>query len=212
MGGADQVLAAAQEAYDNGEYRWVAQLVNHLVFADPDNVDARLLQAAALEQLGYQAESGPWRNFYLTGAEELRNGVNTSAGATFKGGLEVLSVMELEEIFDFLAIHLNASRAEGKTIVLNWVFEDRPSEDNQNEFVTYLENSVVNHTAGKQSPGAAATITISSVALGHILQGNANIHQLLDSGLITVDGDVLKVIEFFFLLEPFPSNFNIVTP
>lgn len=93
MGGADAVLAAAQEAYDNGEYRWVAQLVNHVVFADPDNTDAKLLQAAALEQLGYQAESGPWRNFYLSGAEELRNGVDDSAGAGFRGGLEVLRVV-----------------------------------------------------------------------------------------------------------------------
>ena len=212
MGGADKVLAAAQEAYDNGEYRWVAQLVNHVVFAEPDNTDAKLLQAAALEQLGYQAESGPWRNFYLTGAEELRNGVNTSAGATFKGGLEVLGVIELEELFDFLAIHLNASRAGGKTIVLNWVFNDRPSANNENKFVSNLENSVVNHTAGKQSPDAAATITIGTETLGQILLGQTTIQQGINSGKVTIDGSVTKVIEFFALLQPFPSNFNIVTP
>ncbi len=212
MGGADQVLAAAQEAYDNGDYRWVAQLVNHVVFADPDNTDAKLLQAAALEQLGYQAESGPWRNFYLTGAEELRNGIDSSAGATFKGGLEVLSVIELEELFDFLAIHLNASRAEGKTIVLNWVFNDRPSENNQNEFITNLENSVVNHTVGKQSSDAAATISIGSDTLGEILLGDTTIQLAIQNGEVTIDGSVVKVIEFFSLLQPFPSHFNIVTP
>ncbi len=75
MGGADALLAKAQESFDKGEYRWVAQVVNHLVFAEPDNEAARELQAQALEQLGYQAESGPWRNFYLTGAKELRDGV-----------------------------------------------------------------------------------------------------------------------------------------
>src|SRR3546814_13573213 len=75
MGGADAVLAKARESYAKGEYRWVAEVVNHVVFAEPDNQDARNLQADALEQLGYQAESGPWRNFYLTGAKELREGV-----------------------------------------------------------------------------------------------------------------------------------------
>jgi alkyl sulfatase BDS1-like metallo-beta-lactamase superfamily hydrolase len=75
MGGADAVLAKAKESYAKGDYRWVAQVVNHVVFADPDNQAAKDLQADALEQLGYQAESGPWRNFYLTGAKELREGV-----------------------------------------------------------------------------------------------------------------------------------------
>ena len=74
-GGADALLAKARRAYDEGNYRWVAQVVNHLVFADPDNQAARQLQAGALEQMGYQAESGPWRNFYLSGAKELRDGV-----------------------------------------------------------------------------------------------------------------------------------------
>lgn len=212
MGGADQVLAAAQDAYDNGEYRWVAQLVNHVVFADPDNTDAKLLQAAALEQLGYQAESGPWRNFYLSGAEELRNGIDQNAGATFKGGLEVLSVIELEELLDFLAIHINASRAEGKTIELNWVFNDRPSEDDQNKYVTNLENSVVNHTGAKQSPDAAATITIGTETLGNILLGQTTIQGAINEDKVTIDGSVARVIEFFSLMQPFPSNFNIVTP
>ncbi len=212
MGGADQVLAAAQEAYDDGDYRWVAQLVNHVVFADPDNTDAKLLQAAALEQLGYQAESGPWRNFYLTGAEELRHGVDTSTRANFEGGLEVLSAMELEELFDFLGIHLDASRAKEKTIILNWVLNDRPSENNQNQVVTSLENSVVNHTIGKQSADAAATITIGTSTLGQVLRGDTTIQGAINEGKVTIDGSVAKVIEFFLLLQRFPSHFNIVTP
>jgi alkyl sulfatase BDS1-like metallo-beta-lactamase superfamily hydrolase len=75
MGGADAVLQKAKQSFDKGDYRWVAQVVNHVIFADPNNKQARDLQADALEQLGYQAESGPWRNFYLTGAKELRDGV-----------------------------------------------------------------------------------------------------------------------------------------
>ena len=212
MGGADAVLAAAQEAYDNGEYRWVAQLVNHVVFADPDNTDAKLLQAAALEQLGYQAESGPWRNFYLSGAEELRNGVDDSAGAGFRGGLEVLRVVQLDELLDFMGIHLDASRAEGKSIVLNWVFNDRPSDGDQNLAVTTLGNSVINHVIGKQSPDAAATITVGAEPVGNILLGNSTAQAEIDAGRLTIDGNVLAVLEFFSLMEGFPSNFNIVTP
>ncbi|MCB9161890.1 MAG: MBL fold metallo-hydrolase [Caldilineaceae bacterium] len=212
MGGADAVLAAAQEAYDNGEYRWVAQLVNHVVFADPDNTDAKLLQAAALEQLGYQAESGPWRNFYLSGAEELRNGVDDSAGAGFRGGLEVLRVVQLDELLDFMGIHLNASRAEGKSIVLNWVFNDRPTDGDQNLAVTTLGNSVINHVIGKQSPDAVATITVGAESVGNILLGNSTAQAEIDAGRLTIDGNVLAVLEFFSLMEGFPSNFNIVTP
>jgi alkyl sulfatase BDS1-like metallo-beta-lactamase superfamily hydrolase len=74
MGGADAVLPKAQEAYDRGEYRWVAEVVNHVGFAEPDNTAARELQAAALEQLSYQSEAGTWRNLFLTGAQELRHG------------------------------------------------------------------------------------------------------------------------------------------
>jgi alkyl sulfatase BDS1-like metallo-beta-lactamase superfamily hydrolase len=75
MGGTDAALDKARGAYELGDYRWVAEAVNHVVFADPDNEAARELQAGALEQLGYQAESGPWRNFYLSAAQELRDGV-----------------------------------------------------------------------------------------------------------------------------------------
>ena len=81
MGGADAALDKARGAFELGDYRWVAEVVNHVVFADPDNQDARELQADALEQLGYQAESGPWRNFYLTAAQELRHGVRPAADA-----------------------------------------------------------------------------------------------------------------------------------
>ena len=212
MGGAENVLAKAQEAFDKGEYRWVAELVNHVVFADPDNRAAKLFQADTLEQLGYQAESGPWRDFYLSGAEELRNGVDRNAGNSSRGDVEVLKVIELEALFDFLGIHLNASRADGKMIVLNWVFTDKPSENDQNKFVTTLENSVVNHSQGQQSADAAATITISTGTLGEILLGDTSAQDAIGGGKIVITGSVLKVLEFFILMDIFPSYFNIVTP
>ena len=123
MGGADAVLAQAQKSYDAGDYRWVAQVVHHVVFADPDNQAARDLEADALEQLGYQAESGPWRNFYLTGAQELRNGVaelptpNTASPDTIRA-------MSLDLFFDYLGVRLNAGKAGEATARLNFDFSD----------------------------------------------------------------------------------------
>ncbi len=207
MGGADKVLVEAKKAYELGEYRWVAQLVNHVVFADPNNMDALYLQADALEQMGYQAESGPWRNFYLSGAQELRNGVNPDAGTSSKGSLQVLSAISLDQLFDFLAIHLNARRAEGQNIILNWDFPDK------GEILwTQLENSVVNHTLGEQNPAADATITIETETLANIVEGGTTAQVEIDNGKIMITGSIARVIEFFALLETFDTNFNIVTP
>lgn len=207
MGGADAVLVAAQEAYDNGEYRWVAQLVNHVVFAEPDNLAARYLQADALEQMGYQAESGPWRNFYLSGAAELRNGVDQEANTTSGGGLETLAVLTKEQLFDYIAIHLDGPGADGKHIILNWVFPDTGEQ-----YVTELSNSVLNHTAGIQSPDADATITISPQVLGAVMTGRITLEQAIATGQLGVTGNPSKVVELFSLMQRFDPYFNIVTP
>ena len=154
MGGADAVLAKAKKAYDKGDYRWVAQVVNHVVFADPGNQAAKKLQADALEQLGYQAESGPWRNFYLTGAKELREGVkklptpNTASPDTVRA-------MTLEMFFDFLSVRLNREKAGDAKAVLNFDFGDA------GKYVLELENGVLNHTAGTQAENADATVSLT---------------------------------------------------
>jgi alkyl sulfatase BDS1-like metallo-beta-lactamase superfamily hydrolase len=118
MGGASAILEKAKADYAQGNYRWVAQVVSKVVFADPSNKAARNLEADALEQLGYQAESGPWRNFYLTGAQELRNGVqklptpNTASPDTVRA-------MSPEMFFDFLGVHINGMRAANAKAVFN---------------------------------------------------------------------------------------------
>ena len=121
MGGAENLLAQARKSFDQGDYRWVAQVVNHLVFAEPENEEARALQADALEQLGYQAESGPWRNFYLSAAKELRDGV-IDLGAPKTNSPDVIRATPLEMFFDLLAVRLNGPRAAGKVITLNGQF------------------------------------------------------------------------------------------
>src|SRR5690606_21112236 len=110
MGGADELLERARASFDAGEYRWVAQVVDHLVFADPDNMEARALQADALEQLGYQAESGPWRSFYLTAAQELRQGPPPLVVRSAEKP-DVMAAMTVEMLLQFVGVHLNGPAA-----------------------------------------------------------------------------------------------------
>ena len=104
FGDTDAVLEKAKEDFAKGEYQWVAQITNTLVFADPENTDARYLCADALEQLGYQAESGPWRNAYLCAAQELRNGTNTDDATRSSGNGDVFLHMTPDMILDYLGI------------------------------------------------------------------------------------------------------------
>lgn len=155
MGGADAVLEKAKASYDAGEFRWVAEVVSKVVFADPSNQAAKDLEADALEQLGYQAESGPWRNFYLTGAQELRNGVaelptpNTASPDTIRA-------MSLDLFFDYLGVRLNAEKAGEATASFNFDFTDT----GEKVFVQ-LENGVLNHTADMQVEGADTSLTLT---------------------------------------------------
>ncbi len=205
MGGADAVLQKARASYAAGDYRWVAQVVNHVIFADPFNLTARRLQADALEQLGYQAESAPWRNFYLVGASELRHGISNVP--TSSGSSDVLRGMPTDLLFDYLAIRLNGPRATGKKFTINWNFTDT-----QELYLMTLENSVLNYTKGKQLPGADLTITVARSSLNDLLLRERTVEQLLLSGEIQVQGNVLVIVELVALLDSFDPSFNIVSP
>src|SRR5207302_10192546 len=123
MGGADAVIRRARDDFARGEYRFVAEAMSHVVFADPSNVEARQLGADALEQLGYAAESATWRNAYVLGARELRPGAATTA-ARAAVSPDVVRAMSLDLFFDYLGVRLNGEKAEGKRLVINWAFSD----------------------------------------------------------------------------------------
>jgi alkyl sulfatase BDS1-like metallo-beta-lactamase superfamily hydrolase len=206
MGGAEAVISRAREAYERGEYRWVAQVVNHLVFAEPDNREARELQADALEQLGYQAESGPWRNFYLTGAKELREGVaRNEISAT--GSDDVLAAMKVESIFDFMAVRLNGPRAEGRSICISFNFTDTAEE-----YLLTVENGVLNHAAGKRGRTSDVGLSLTRAALNDILLQHSTMQEKLSSGEISIEGNPEMLAEMFSLMDEFDPWFNIVTP
>jgi len=206
MGGADALLAKAREAYAKGEYRWVAQVVNHLVFAE-DNEQARSLQADALEQMGYQTENATWRNFYLSGAMELRDGVKEAQIAgTGAAPLDIVACLGPEMIFDAMAVHLNGPKAAGKKAVINLRFTDTGQE-----YHLLLENSVLNHGEGALE-GADVTMSLPRATLDAIVAGAADPKAAFGSGAVSVEGDGGKLGELFSLLDADVFWFNIVTP
>lgn len=206
MGGADAVVKKAKKHFDKGEYRWVAEVVNHVVFANPEHEGAKNLLADTYEQLGYQSESGPWRNFYLTGAKELRDGVkvlptpNTASPDTVRA-------MELDTFFDFLGVRLNGPKAEGKNITINFEFTDTGDK-----YALGVENAALHYSKGRLHSEPNASLTLTRNALNDIILGTATLDDKIESGEVLIGGNRSAVDEFVGLLDNFELWFNIVTP
>jgi alkyl sulfatase BDS1-like metallo-beta-lactamase superfamily hydrolase len=206
MGGAEAVIEKAIESYEAGEYRWVAMVLDHLIFADPTNRDARRLQADALEQLGYRAESAGWRNSYLMAAKELRDGVEGGI-ATKTASADTMSAMTIDMLFDYLGVRLDGPRAAGRTIVLNFDFPDTGAQ-----YVLTLENSHLSYVAGRRAEAADATLSLARATLDRVLLGLTTLEQAAEAGDLTVEGDPEKIRELLGLLDDFEFWFDIVTP
>jgi alkyl sulfatase BDS1-like metallo-beta-lactamase superfamily hydrolase len=206
MGGAAAILAKAQEDYQNGNYRWVAQVVNHVVFADAHNQKARQLEADALEQLAYQTENATWRNEYLMGAFELRH-EKPSAGIKGPVTPEVLKAIPIAMVLDYMGIRINANKALNKTISINLNFTDK-----KKRYGLMLENSVLIYTPGKKIAFADATVQLSGNTLNEILLKQKTIDQAIADHSLQITGDKRKLVELLELLDDFPPMFNIITP
>ena len=206
MGGADNIIKKAQGDYDNGEYRWVATALNYVVFADPNNTAAKELLAKTYDQMGYQAESGPWRNFFLSGAKELRDGV-TKAATPNTASPDIVRNLGLETYLDYLAVRVNGPKAGGKVMTFNVEMPDR-----KEKFVIYIENGVMNYTMGKHVEQPDATITLNRTVLDDINLGQTTIDKAITDGKAKIDGDAAKFKEFLSFLDTFEFWFNIVTP
>jgi alkyl sulfatase BDS1-like metallo-beta-lactamase superfamily hydrolase len=205
MGGADAVLKRARDDFAAGQYRWVASVASQLVFADPTNKAARDLGADALEQLGYQSEAATWRNAYLLGAAELRNGVPAQRGDG--ANAELLKGVSIDLAFDYLGVRLNAGKAEGKTIVINWTFTDR-----NETYVMNLENSALTHRAGKLSDNADAGVKLTRATLDAITLKQRTFLGSIATGDVSISGNPLKLAELFGLLDEFAPGFEVVEP
>ena len=204
MGGEASVMKHAQADFDKGDYRWVAKALKHVVFANPENKEAKNLLADTYEQLGYQAESGPWRGVYLQGAFELRNGVPTAGGIN-SASPDTIKAMPPEMLFDYLAMRLNGPKAAGKKIFLNIDFTDL-----KKNYGLAVENAVLNY--GKPLAQADAKVTLSKATLDAIQLKEVTLEQAITKGDIKIEGRREALGEFLALLDTFPFWFNIVTP
>ncbi len=201
-GGAEALLGHARAAFEQGDYRWVAEVVNHLVFADPSNAAARELQADTLEQLGYQAESGPWRAFYLTGAQELRN-PRPPAVQPRQGALGQLRALPADALLDSLSVRLNGERAGAARIAFDLVFADTGET-----FAVSVGNAVLRHKAGG---AGGAEVRLARKTLIDLVVGEASLADSLADGRVTGDG-ADGLAELLPLLDRFDFWFEIVAP
>jgi alkyl sulfatase BDS1-like metallo-beta-lactamase superfamily hydrolase len=206
MGGANAILSRARVDFEKGEFRFVAQALSHLVFADPDNQAARALLADTFEQLGYAAESATWRNAYLFGAQELRQGM-PKAPPRAAMPRETLAALRTEQLWDVLGVRLNGPKAEGKHLVLNWSFTDTGER-----FVLNLANCALSYTEGLQSTDADASFTLARGTLDEVIANQTNFPDAVAAGRIEVSGNPTRLTELMALMDEFPRMFEIVEP
>ena len=209
-GGADKVIAAGKEALANGDYRWGAELVNHLVFADPTNTEARALQADLLEQLGYQSESSTFRNAYLMGAQELRHGTpNLPASPARARG--ILVAMTVEQIFDTISVRLNSEAVGGLSLKLNWTFPDMVGTADE-KWVLALSHRTLYGVQGRHDSEAVASISINRSLLIDILTQQTTFVDQITAGNIVLEGDGAALLNIFGNIDTNAPGFAIVEP
>ncbi len=206
MGGAAAVRRTAQQAFDAGDYRWTATLLDHAVFADPNDGEAKALLARTYDQLGYQAESGPWRDVYLSGATELRHGVSGSA-LNLAAAADLLREVPPVQFLVSMAARLNGPAADGQTTTVNFVFTDVGES-----FVLTLENAVLHHRRTEPDPAAVATVRLTRALLVRLVTGQAGLRELVFSDELSVDGSRLALVSFLRLFDTPKGDFPIVTP
>ena len=205
LGGADKAVAAAQAAFDVGDYRWAAELLNHAVFGDPSAKSAKELLARTYEQMGYQAEAATWRNSYLTAAQELRNGPPTK-GVSKAMMIEMLLQTPMERFLEAMAAGLNGPDAEGKDLKVNLVLTDL-----KESYVLWIENAVLHFKRAEPAPDANATLALTKDIFVKMIAGTAGVKDTLLSDDLKIGGSKIDLVRFFGLIDKAPGTFAIVT-
>ncbi|HPU50768.1 MAG TPA: alkyl sulfatase dimerization domain-containing protein [Burkholderiaceae bacterium] len=206
MGGADSAVAAARAALDRGEPRWAAELLDHVVFAQPDHRAARDLLARSYELLGFKAESAVWRNVYLSGAHELRSGT-TASGPDPALALDLLGQAPVTRYLEAMAASLNGPRAEGSDLRINLVFSDSGET-----YLLWIENAVLHHRRAAPEPRANATLTMTRPVFVRLMTGSAGLQDTLLSSDLSISGSRIDLLRFLALLDKPPRSFAIVSP
>lgn len=208
MGGEQQVVIAAQKAFEEGEYRWVAELLNHVVFTNPDNPAAKQLLARAYDQMAYQAESAPWRDVYLSGAYELRHGKPAAAERNVMAEAQgLLQAIPTEQFFAAMATNLNAEKADGKHLRVSVTMTD-----SDETYVLEVENSVLHHYRQTTESDVDASLSMTRQLFLKVITQQASMKELVFGDELEVQGSPLALIGFFSLFDQATGGFNIVTP
>jgi alkyl sulfatase BDS1-like metallo-beta-lactamase superfamily hydrolase len=206
MGGAHAVMARARADYENGEYRWVAQVLYHVLFANPEHEEARHLAADAFEQMGYQAESATWRNAYLYATQELRHGVMQLPPRPILSP-DLLGAVATNTLFDFIAVRLDAARAVGRRFRINWTLTDRDESVCQT-----LANETLTQLMGKVATDSTLNVKLTRETLVGLIVKKLNTLEAIERGLVELEGDESVLGELFDMLDDFHMQFDILTP
>ena len=205
-GGADKLLAAGRAAIAAGDYRWAAELLNKLVFAQPDNQAARAALASAYDQLGYQAESGAWRNYYLAAAATLRG--TAIDNVTGNGqSRSFVSAIPTSVFFDALATRFDAAKGAALNGTFQFVLPD-----SKETVAIVVGGGVEVPRYGVTAPAPTATVTLDRKTLDDVMLGQAQFPALMQSGAIKIDGDRMAFLGWFALHPPADPRFNVVVP
>ena len=205
LGGADKAVASAQAAFDKGEYRWAAELLNHAVFGQPDHKGAKELLARAYDQMGYMSEAATWRNSYLTAAAELRNGP-PKKGIDRSYFIDTLKQTPTERFLEAMAAGLDGPAAEGKDLKVNLVVSDL-----NESYVLWIENAVLHWKKAPPDAAAHSTLTLTKDIFIKMMAGTAGIKDTLLSDDLKIGGSKIDLVRFFTLIDKAPGTFAIVT-
>ncbi|WP_418275651.1 alkyl/aryl-sulfatase [Isoptericola jiangsuensis] len=203
MGGADAVVEKSRASFDAGDFRWVAEVLNHVVFAEPDHRGARELLADTYEQLGYGSENGTWRSAYLSGATELRDG--GFGTPVVSASSDVVAQLTPSMLFDAIAIQVDGPRAWDEALTIDVVLTDLNAR-----YRLRLANGVLTHTSAPQKGAADTVITTTQRALPTLALGGFAPDRLADAGIEITDPTVLARLAA--VLDPGDPDFAIVTP
>lgn len=204
MGGAEKIMQKGRELNEQGKYRHAMEILNKLVYAEPENQKAKDLLADVYEQIGYQKESPSVRNSFLAGAYELRNGI--PQGASPKGtGPDMIRAMTTELWLDYMGIRLDSKKAEGVSFIINLV-----TPDNGEEFVVELNDATLTNIKGFQSDKADLTITINRSDLEKTMMGAVSFDEQIASGKARLKGDRKPIDQLKTMLVQFDVGFEVL--
>ncbi|GAA1878931.1 alkyl sulfatase dimerization domain-containing protein [Pseudonocardia ailaonensis] len=203
MGGPAAAMALAEAAFAEGDYRWAAEVLDRILFDDETNEKARALQADTFERIGHAQENGTWRNAFLSGAQELRQGVHQRAG----GSSAMASAMTIEQLFLSIALRVDGPRAWDEHIVLAWTFTETGRT-----YLTELRNGTLVHRWCAEPPAGATTLQLTKRALLMLIGGAVDPATAVEKGFVTVEGSVERLERLLAVLTPNNPQFAIVTP